>query len=102
MSVTYLIDFQVAPAERGRFLVLLNGVLDAMRAEPSFRDATLHVDPQDPNHFLLHETWADHDEVLEVQIKRPYRTDWHDALPQLLERPRGISIWTPLRSDRTR
>jgi quinol monooxygenase YgiN len=102
LSVTYLIDFQVVPAKRERFLALLNGVLDAMRSEATFRDATLHVDPQDQNHFLLHETWADHDEVVAVQIKRPYRDDWHEALPQLLERPRGISIWTPLRCDRAR
>lgn len=100
MSVTYLIEFQVVPAERDRFLTLLNGVLDAMRAEESFRDATLHADPQDENHFLLHETWAEHDEVLAVQLKRPYREAWHEALPELLEKPRGISIWTPLRSDR--
>jgi quinol monooxygenase YgiN len=102
VSVTYLIEFQVVPAERERFLGLLNGVLDAMRAEETFQDATLHVDPENENRFLLHETWADHREVLDVQIKRPYRDAWHAALPELLLRPRGISVWTPLRSDRAR
>jgi quinol monooxygenase YgiN len=33
-------------------------VLDAMREEDGFNGATLHEDPQDPLHFLLHETWT--------------------------------------------
>jgi quinol monooxygenase YgiN len=102
MSVTYLIEFAVVPAERGRFLALLNGVLDAMRTEDMFVDATLHVDPDNANRFLLHETWRDHQDVLEVQLKRPYREAWHAALPALLDRPRAISVWTPLRSDHAR
>ena len=66
MSVTYLIEFAVKPTQRERFLHLLDGVLDAMRKEATFRDATLHGDPADPNHFLLHETWADHQDVVEA------------------------------------
>lgn len=100
MSVTYLIVFTVRPAERERFLDLLDGVLDRMRHEASFLDATLHEDPHDPNRFMLHETWADHQEVLDVQLKRPYRDSWHQALPDLLERPREVSIWRKLREDR--
>jgi putative acetyltransferase len=100
MAVTYLIHFAVKAAERERFLTLLNAVLDAMRAEPMFLDATLHANPQDANHFLLHESWQDHQNVLEEQLARPYRDEWHAALPDLLERPRDVSMWTPLRTDR--
>lgn len=99
MSVTYLIGFTVRPEQRGRFLKLLNGVLDAMRHEDMFVSATLHGDPSDANRFLLHETWADHQDVLDVQLKRPYRQDWHAALEELLAKPRDISMWQPLRSD---
>ena len=99
MSVTYLIRFRVKPAQRARFLDLLNGVLDAMRMEEMFVSATLATDPQDANAFLLHETWQDHQDVLDVQIHRPYRDAWHATLPELLEAPREISMWTPLRSD---
>jgi quinol monooxygenase YgiN len=102
VSVTYLIEFKVIPAERERFLSLLYGVLDAMREEPMFVSATFHVDPDDRNRFLLHETWVDHQDVLDVQLERPYREAWHDALPHLLERPRDVAIWTPLRSDHAR
>lgn len=100
MPVTYLIRFRVKAAERARFLGLLNDVLDAMRAERSFVSATLGADPDDANHFLLHETWLDHQEVLDVQLHRTYREAWHAALPDLLEAPRNISVWAPLRSDR--
>ena len=100
MSVTYLIEFDVKPAERERFVRLLNGVLDAMRHEEMFMDATLHADPQNDNRFLLHETWRSHEDVLTVQLARPYREEWHAALPELLDGERRISMWQKLRSDR--
>ena len=99
MSETYVITFQVRPSERDRFLALLNPVLDAMRHEATFVHASLHVDPQDENRFQLHETWTDRQDVLEVQLKRPYRDAWHAALDELLERPREIQIWSLLRAD---
>jgi quinol monooxygenase YgiN len=99
LSVTYIIGFKVRPDQRERFLSLLNGVLDAMRHESMFVSADLHQDPNDRCHFLLHETWADHQNVIDVQVKRPYREEWHAALDDLLEAPRDISVWQPLRSD---
>ena len=70
MPVTYLITFDVVPEQRDRFLALLNGVLDAMRDEPMFHQASLHVDAENDNRLMLHETWEDHDDVLEVQPGR--------------------------------
>ncbi|MBA3446329.1 MAG: antibiotic biosynthesis monooxygenase [Pseudaminobacter sp.] len=99
MRVTYLIGFTVHPDQRERFLKLLNGVLDSMRHEKMFVSATLHSDPADANHFLLHETWVDHQDVLDVQLDRPYREDWHAALEEVLAKPRDISMWLPMRSD---
>lgn len=99
MTETYVITFWVRPSQRDRFLTLLNPVLDAMRHEETFMRAALHVDPEDENQFQLHETWTDRQDVLEVQLKRPYRQAWHEALDQLLERPREIQIWQPLRTD---
>jgi quinol monooxygenase YgiN len=99
MPVTYLITFDVVPERRGRFLTMLNGVLDAMRGEPMFHRASLHRDPDSENRFMLCETWQSHDDVLEVQLGRSYRDAWHKALPELLTRPRDISIWEPLRAD---
>jgi quinol monooxygenase YgiN len=100
MAVTYVIKFDVNPDERERFLNLLNGVLDAMRSEPMWRQAVLHRDPDSENRFMLYETWEDHDDVVNVQLKRPYREAWHAALDELLRSPRDISVWEPLRGDR--
>jgi (4S)-4-hydroxy-5-phosphonooxypentane-2,3-dione isomerase len=99
MAVTYLIKFQVVPERRDQFLKLLGDVLDAMRVESTFREAVLHRDPQSENRFMLYETWESHDDVLNVQLHRPYRRAWHDALPALLERERDITVWEPLRAD---
>ena len=100
MPVTYLIKFDVVPDKRAEFLVLLNGVLDAMREEPMFHQAVLHRDPGAETRFMLFETWESHEDVLEVQLKRPYREAWHQALPELLSAPRDVSIWEPMRADR--
>ena len=100
MPVTYLIKFQVVPDRRGEFLELLEGVLDAMRSEPMFHQAVLHRDPTCEHRFMLYETWESHQDVLDVQLRRPYRQTWHDALPRLLEHERDITIWEPMRSDR--
>jgi quinol monooxygenase YgiN len=64
-----------------------------------FRYAFLHEDPEAANRFMLLETWESHEDVLEVQLKRSYREAWHQALPELLRRPRDVTIWQPLRSD---
>jgi quinol monooxygenase YgiN len=100
MPVTYLVKFQVVPEQRGRFLELLGGVLDAMRSEPMFHEAVLHRDPGSAHRFMLYETWEDHEDVLSVQLHRPYRRAWHEALPSVLQQERDITIWEPIRTDR--
>lgn len=99
MAITYVIKFNVRPEKRPEFLALLDGVLDAMRHEPMFHEAVLHQDPESANCFMLYETWEDHEDVLKVQLQRPYREAWHKALPTLLIGERDISIWQPLRGD---
>lgn len=100
MAVTYIIRFDVKPDRIERFHSLLNGVLDAMRHESMFHEAVLHAHPEQANVFLLYETWEDHDDVLNVQVKRPYREAWHAALDDILAAPREISMWRPVRADR--
>jgi quinol monooxygenase YgiN len=99
MSVTYVIRFNVRPEQRDRFMSLLTGVLDAMREEPRFHEAILHRDPQSEDAFMLYETWESHEDVLNVQLKRPYREAWHAALPELLREPRDVSVWEKIRHD---
>ena len=99
MPVTYVIKFEIVPEKRDEFLALMNGLLDAMRSEPMLHRAILHQDPESANRFMLYETWESHEDVLAVQLNRPYRQAGHQALPELLSQPRDVSIWEPLRED---
>src|SRR3546814_14984240 len=54
-----------------------------------------------PDRLMLYETWAVHEEVVSVQIRRPYRQAYDDALPRLLARPREVQVWRPLWGDFT-
>ena len=98
--VAFTIEGRVKPGREAEFLDLLHPVLDAMRHEETFIDAVLHRDPADPSRFLLYETWADLDDVRDVQLHRPYRRAFAERLPELLAAERIIGIWQPLRSDR--
>lgn len=100
MPVTYLIKFEARPERRDVFLRLLEDVLNAMRTEPRFHEAILHRDPQCPHKFMLYETWESHEDVLAVQLHRPYRRHWHEALPSVLQRERDVTVWEPMRCDR--
>jgi quinol monooxygenase YgiN len=99
MSVTYVITFDIVPEQVDCFLRLLGEVLDAMRHESTFRDATLLRDPTCAHRFLLHETWDSHDDVVNIQIHRPYRAMYHAALGYILKSPRDITIWEAMRRD---
>src|SRR4029453_9694346 len=101
MSVTYVIKIQVGPGKRGDFLAVLTDVLDAMRHESTFVEAMLHADPDDANRLMLYQTWQDHEDVVNVQLLRPYRQAFHAASPKMLAAPRDISIWRSLRVDRS-
>ncbi|WP_337270906.1 putative quinol monooxygenase [Oryzifoliimicrobium ureilyticus] len=99
IAETYVITFHIKPDRVDRFHALLDPVLDAMRHEATFVWATLHVDPERSNVFQLHETWTDRNDVLNVQLNRPYRRAWHAGLDDILAEPRRIAIWTVVRSD---
>ena len=91
MTVAYIVQLDVQPKQVAYFLALLDGVLDAMRHEENFREAILHRDPESPCRFMLYEAWADHEDVLGVQLHRDLasirRTPNYAAI-----RPHSVSI----------
>jgi quinol monooxygenase YgiN len=96
-----VVSLRVKVGREEEFLGLLAPVLDAMRHEPSFINAVLHRDPEDPTRFMLYETWADREDLIAVQMKRDYRREYEARLADLLEEPRRAEIWHPLRADFT-
>ena len=101
-TVTFVITLLPKPGCEQAFLDLLTPVLDAMRHEPTFVDAVLHRDPENPRRFMLYETWASLDDVVQVQMHRDYRQAYWDGLPALLAEDRQISVWQPIRGDSVR
>ena len=100
-NVTFIVTLALKPGCQERFLELLTPVLDAMRHETTFSNAVLHQNPEDPTRFMLYETWADLDEVVQVQMGRDYRKAYWDRLPSLLREPRQVQTWKPMRRDFT-
>jgi quinol monooxygenase YgiN len=98
-DVVFTILLHLKSGCESEFLRLLAPVLDAMRHETTFINAVLHQDPEDPTRFMLYETWADLDDVTQVQIHRDYRQAYWARLPELLREPRQIETWRPVRAD---
>jgi quinol monooxygenase YgiN len=100
-GLVVVVALHVKPGHEEEFLRLLAPVLDAMRHEATFVNAALHQDPEDPTRFLLYETWADRDDLVDVQMKRAYRSAYEARLPEILREPRRAEVWRPLRGDFT-
>lgn len=98
-TVTFVITLLLNAGSEQAFLDLLTPVLDAMRHEASFIDAVLHRDPENPLRFMLYETWASMEDVVQVQIQRDYRQAYWNGLPGLLAEDRQVQVWKPLRGD---
>lgn len=98
-AVVAVVLLHVKPGRAAEFRALLDPVLDAMRHEATFVNAMLHDDPEDPSRFMLYETWSSRRDLVEVQMKRPYRAAYMAALPELLAEPRQVSVWRALRAD---
>ncbi len=98
-TVTFVIELRLNPGCGPDFLDLLSPVLDAMRHEPTFVNAVLHRDPDNPLRFMLYETWTSLDDVVQVQMHRGYRRAYWDGLPALLAEDRTVQVWQPVRGD---
>ncbi len=100
-ELAIIVSLNVKPGREAEFLNLLTPVLDAMRHEPTFINGALHQDPEDPSRFMIYETWADPEELVQVQLKRDYRKAYEARLPELLREPRHVQLWRPMRGDFT-
>lgn len=70
-----------------------------MRHESTFINAVLHGDPENPSCFIIYETWADLDDVVQAQLRRDYRRAYIDRRPALLREERQVATWQPIRAD---
>ena len=85
----------VRPGCEDEFLRLLHLLLDAMRHEPTFINATLHRDPDDPTRFMIYETCRPGPH--RGPTPADYRKAYLDRLPAILCEERQITVWRPMR-----
>lgn len=98
-EAVYMIVFTLLPGKDEAFLQALEPVLDAMRHEPTFRNAVLHRDPATPHRYMLYESWSDGKDVEHVQVHRDYRKAFWATLPERLQVAREVQVWQPMRGD---
>ena len=62
---------------------LFRYMFDIVSREPSCRLLRAQRSVSDPSHYLLYEEWDDHDEFVDVQLKRPYRREFAERMQKL-------------------
>jgi len=76
---------------------MMMDVVTSMSAEPDFISATVHEKLDDPNTFVIYETWAcSREEFLSRHLGRPYRSAYEEQLPSMLSGERQIQFLKPV------
>lgn len=93
IPLTVLVTFRIKVGRDDHFLAILLPHLRRVANEATCMSMLVHRDVDDPTRFMLFEQWRDRDEFL-VQMHRPYRVPYNDALTDLEAEPRGVTLWT--------
>ncbi|ABE42312.1 Antibiotic biosynthesis monooxygenase [Polaromonas sp. JS666] len=94
-----IVSLKVKSEYLEEFLNSLNEVLDAMRLETTFVNTIACRSPDDPNSFLLFETWLNREHFMTTELKRAYRVPHEERLGYMLLEKRELAFWTPIRGD---
>ena len=89
----------IKPGREDEYFALVNAVNDAMRNEPTFVNTILHRAADDPTPSMPYKTWRGRDDFFDVQMKRPYRTEYEAKSPGLLRAPRRMEAFEALCAD---
>jgi quinol monooxygenase YgiN len=91
--VTFLVELEAKPESRESFERLLLNVLHHVSGEEHFVLCHIHRSQDNPNLYVLHETWACTKEYfLEHYLKAPYKKEYEEAVPLMLARPMEIEF----------
>jgi len=97
--VSFVVHLPLKPEHREAFEPQLIAVLEQMSEEPDFIDARLHRSQDDPDTYVVYETWAcTREHFVDYHLKRPYRRRFEAALSQRLRRLRTVEFLGPVRS----
>lgn len=98
-QTAFIVRLTAKPEVRERFHTELLNVVNRMKDEPDFVNTWVHEDANDPNTFVLYETWACSREFfLAYHLAKDYRVAYEALLPELLAKERSIDFLNILAS----
>ncbi len=98
-TISFVVHLPSKPEHRAEFEERLFHVLDTMASEPDFVHAWAHRQIDNPDTYVVYETWAcSREYFLAHHLKKDYRQDYEVELPRLLAAPRHIDFLTPIRA----
>jgi quinol monooxygenase YgiN len=91
--VTVVVTFQIKEGCAEEFEHALREHLPLSAREESCEHFWVYRDQSDPHEFLFFEEWADYDEFVTVQLRRPYRAAYMAATEHLWASPRVTTFY---------
>ncbi|WP_346293702.1 putative quinol monooxygenase [Sphaerothrix gracilis] len=90
-TTTIIVRFPVKPERAAEFQMAFSGLLNGLRQEPTFIEARVHQDLDDPNIVVFYETYReDRQSFLDRVPQKPWFKIFLDQLPDLLQRDRDV------------
>ncbi len=94
-----IVTLNVRPEHREAPMAMRLRTQAPMRREATFLSSTIHVDQNDPDRIVLHETWRDRRNFEAVAFERDYRREYEATMPDRLSRPREPAGYDIVRAD---
>jgi quinol monooxygenase YgiN len=94
------VKLKIKPECREDFESKLMAIREKCIAENECLAFDVEVQSDDPNTFLLIETWSDREHFENIQMKRDYYPPYFAKLNLMMAAPREITYWNPLATYR--
>lgn len=90
-TTTVIVRFPVKPERFEEFQRAFDGLLNGLRQEPTFIEARVHQDLDNPNVLVFYETYQeDRQSFLNRVPQQPWFQTFLNQLPDLLTRERDV------------
>ncbi len=84
--LTVFAEMRAKPEKAQELAGLAKGLVEPTRKEQGCRQYVLHVDNDDPGHFLFYETWESMAH-LQAHLKTPHMTAFAERSAEILKEP---------------
>lgn len=98
-TISIIATLPSKPEKKEEMRKRLFQVADAMAREADFVQAWIHEDMNDPDTFVVYETWnCSREYFLANHLSKPYRTEYEAVLSQMLKQERRIDFLDGIRA----